>query len=160
MRFDLYSGPFTRDDQFTVSPFVDSFFYLPDVPLSLATATVDALNNAGANERRSEEGGLVGQYYDAVEKYTKGDVEKIFRGWLQKMNNMGGIEKRAMANLTLGYVTQDVRLFHILMFLQQLTCFYRLAQVLVMIPRTRPFPSSSLRISSRPTRRLAFRTTR
>jgi hypothetical protein len=32
IRFDLYKGPFTYDDNFVVSPFRDVFLYIPDVP--------------------------------------------------------------------------------------------------------------------------------
>jgi hypothetical protein len=53
IRFDLYKGPFTYDDQFIVSPFTDIFLYVPEVPCSLASTVLDALNNAGANEKRN-----------------------------------------------------------------------------------------------------------
>lgn len=53
IRFDLYKGPFTYDDQFIVSPFLDAFLYVPEVPCNLASTVLDALNNAGANEKRN-----------------------------------------------------------------------------------------------------------
>ncbi|KAF9445490.1 hypothetical protein P691DRAFT_265564 [Macrolepiota fuliginosa MF-IS2] len=105
MRFDLFSGPFTRNDQFTVSPFLDSFLFIPDIPLSLATDTINALNHAGSNNRRDDI--FEERYYDMVEEYKRGDVEMIYREWLKRMDRMNGIEKRSMKNLTLGYVTQD-----------------------------------------------------
>ncbi len=37
VRFDMYKGPFTYDDNFIVSPFRDVFLYIPDVPYSLAS---------------------------------------------------------------------------------------------------------------------------
>lgn len=129
MRFDLFAGPFTRNDQFTVSPFTNSFIYLSDVPLSLAVATLKALNDAGANERRWETGELVEQYYGAVEGYGRGEVDGIFRDWLRKMEKRDGLERRAMANLTLGYVTQDVGLFSIFNVRILLTHFFSPAQV-------------------------------
>lgn len=52
IRFDLYSGPFTYDDFFIVSPFTDIFMYVPEVPCSLASTVLDGLNNAGASEKR------------------------------------------------------------------------------------------------------------
>ena len=36
IRFDLYKGPFTYDDNFIVSPFRDVFLYIPDVPYAKA----------------------------------------------------------------------------------------------------------------------------
>ena len=36
IRFDLYKGPFTYDDNFVVSPFRDVFLYIKDVPFSKA----------------------------------------------------------------------------------------------------------------------------
>jgi hypothetical protein len=44
VRFDLYKGPFTFDDNFIVSPFRDVFVYIPDVPWSLAKGLLAALN--------------------------------------------------------------------------------------------------------------------
>ncbi|KAF9012621.1 Metallo-dependent phosphatase-like protein [Cyathus striatus] len=89
-RFDIYSGPFTKNDQLTASPFTDAFF-LP------------ALNNAGADERRS---------LDALEErerelYSRGYVGKRYREWLREMDRRASFERRAAKNLTLGYVTSD-----------------------------------------------------
>lgn len=114
LRFDLYAGPFTRNDQFTTSSFPDSFLYLPNIPLSIAEAAVNTLNDAGANERRSLSSAtgvglaeMVGQYYDTIKRYAKGDVDSIYQAWLMDMDKLSGIERREMVNLTLGYVTQD-----------------------------------------------------
>lgn len=41
VRFDLHKGPFLYDDAFIVSPFVDIFVYIPDVPYSLASGALD-----------------------------------------------------------------------------------------------------------------------
>lgn len=41
IRFDLYKGPFTYDDNFIVSPFRDVFLYVPDVPFELAKGVID-----------------------------------------------------------------------------------------------------------------------
>ena len=37
VRFDLLKGPFTYDDSFIVSPFTDTFGYIPSVPYTLAS---------------------------------------------------------------------------------------------------------------------------
>lgn len=116
LRFDLYAGPFTKNDQLTVSPFMDSFRYLSDVPLSVAEATVNALNHAGANERRTLTSTGGRSHYETTKKYTKGDIEDIYRTWLMDMNRLANVERRAIAaaNLTSGYVTKDVSAFSFL----------------------------------------------
>ncbi|KAI2623384.1 Metallo-dependent phosphatase-like protein [Hypoxylon sp. NC1633] len=53
VRFDMYKGPFTYDDQFIVSPFLDIFLYIPEVPYELASDVLASLNNAGASQRRN-----------------------------------------------------------------------------------------------------------
>lgn len=114
LRFDVYEGPFTSNDQFTSSPFTDSFLQFQGVNLSVAEATLSALNDAGANERRSLSSamaGMMGSYYDSVKGYTSGDVDGIYRAWLKGMDREYGLERREMSNLTLGYVTQDVSKF-------------------------------------------------
>ncbi|CAJ2508062.1 Uu.00g092480.m01.CDS01 [Anthostomella pinea] len=52
VRFDMYKGPFTYDDSFIVSPFEDAFLYIPEVPYALASTLLDALNKAGASQKR------------------------------------------------------------------------------------------------------------
>jgi hypothetical protein len=99
LRFDIYKGPFTKNDQLTASPFADAFLYIADVPLCVASAVLPALNGEGANNRR----GLA-----EVERYARGDVEMRYRQWLEGMYARAGPERRAAQNLTLGYVTQDV----------------------------------------------------
>lgn len=41
VRFDLYKGPFLVDDSYIVSPFVNIFVYIPDVPYSVASGALD-----------------------------------------------------------------------------------------------------------------------
>jgi len=59
------------------------------------------LNHVGANERRDVEDAL----------YARGDVDHIYRKWLEEMDRRdgsgSGLERRGAGNLTLGYVTQD-----------------------------------------------------
>jgi hypothetical protein len=101
-RFDIYAGPFTKNDQLTASPFVDLFQFIPNVPFSVASAVLPALNKAGANERR--------ELFEKrnAELYGRGEVETIYRKWLEEMDKRNdGMEKRAAQNLTLGYVTSD-----------------------------------------------------
>lgn len=53
VRFDLAQGPFTYDDSFIVSPFKDSFQYIPNVPYSQASKVLDILN-AGPWQRKRD----------------------------------------------------------------------------------------------------------
>ncbi|KAI0695211.1 Metallo-dependent phosphatase-like protein [Cerioporus squamosus] len=101
-RFDVYSGPFTKNDQLTSSPFADAFLYIPSVPVSVASQVLPALNNAGANERRA----LIREY--ERERYARGDVDMRYMAWLEEMDRRNhGAERRAAMNATLGYVTSD-----------------------------------------------------
>lgn len=96
------SGPFTKNDQLTASPFADAFLFIPNVTASVANQVLPALNNAGANNRRSVE--------DREEElYSRGYVGTRYRRWLAEMDRRNGLERRAAGNLTLGYVTNDVR---------------------------------------------------
>ncbi|KAM0263875.1 hypothetical protein ACHAQJ_000910 [Trichoderma viride] len=45
IRFDIFKGPFTRDDTFTVSPFDSGFRYVPDVPYEIAQKVIGILNS-------------------------------------------------------------------------------------------------------------------
>lgn len=47
VRFDIFKGPFTRDTTFNISPFVNGFSYIPDVPYPIARKVLDILNSAG-----------------------------------------------------------------------------------------------------------------
>ncbi|KAI9441822.1 Metallo-dependent phosphatase-like protein [Lactarius indigo] len=99
LRFDIYAGPFTKNDQLTASPFTDAFVFIADVPLTVASAVLPALNGEGANGRR--------ELAEAAERYARGDVETRYRLWLEEMHARAGPERRAAQNLTLGYVTKD-----------------------------------------------------
>lgn len=101
-RFDLYSGPFTLNDEFIVSPFDDKFLYIPDVALSLARKLVDGLNGSGLPSKRS----LTGARGAPVGAYGRGDVDAPFDAWRRDMwaRHRG---TKPGKNLTLGYVTTD-----------------------------------------------------
>jgi len=102
-RFDLYAGPFTKNDQFTVSPFTDGFLFIPNVTAAIANQVLPALNDAGANGRRSL------QFLEAreAELYARGVVDSRYKRWLQEMDRRNAELRRATANLTVGYVTHD-----------------------------------------------------
>ncbi|KAL5520658.1 hypothetical protein ACEPAF_2659 [Sanghuangporus sanghuang] len=69
-RFDVFQGPFTKNDQFTASPFSDSFLFIPNV--------------------------------------TAGVANQVFCLLKEMAERNALLEKHAMENLALGYVTKDV----------------------------------------------------
>ncbi|KAI1981992.1 hypothetical protein LOZ53_000756 [Ophidiomyces ophidiicola] len=44
IRFDLFKGPFTLSDSYIVSPFKNTFNYIPDVPYSIAKQVLGVMN--------------------------------------------------------------------------------------------------------------------
>ena len=105
LRFDIYAGPFTKNDQLTVSPFADAFLYIPGVPAGVAKQAFNALNKAGESKRSVET--LEAREREA---YARGEIDMRFNKWLEEMGKRNfGAEKREAGNLTLGYVTTDVR---------------------------------------------------
>lgn len=44
-RFDIFKGPFTRDDQFTVIPFENGMWYVPDLKIEVVESMLYLLNN-------------------------------------------------------------------------------------------------------------------
>ncbi|EGO00572.1 hypothetical protein SERLA73DRAFT_166873 [Serpula lacrymans var. lacrymans S7.3] len=99
-RFNIFAGPFTKNDQLTASPFTDSFLYIPNITFGVASQVLPALNQAGADERRKR------SEWD-TELWAKGYVDMRFRAWREEMDRRAGISRRESQNLTLGYVTQD-----------------------------------------------------
>ncbi|KAG9221328.1 hypothetical protein CCMSSC00406_0009439 [Pleurotus cornucopiae] len=102
-RFDIYAGPFTKDDQFTASPFADRFLFVPGIPASAVSKILPVMNGEGDLRRRSAE------ELDRREKelYASGNIDARFKRWLEAMDQRSGEERRAHGNLTLGYVTSD-----------------------------------------------------
>ncbi|EPQ55276.1 hypothetical protein GLOTRDRAFT_76623, partial [Gloeophyllum trabeum ATCC 11539] len=112
-RFDVYAGPFTKNDQLTASPFTDAFMYIPNVTYSVASQVLPALNNQGAEERKRglRSGLALGKLLEERERemYGRGEVEMVYRRWLREMDEQAKREmsRRATVNGTLGYVTHD-----------------------------------------------------
>lgn len=103
-RFDIYAGPFTKNDQLTASPFADAFQFIPNVTLSLAVQVLPALNKAGAEGKRS-----LREFEREQEMYGRGYVDQRYQEWLEDMYKRGDNTKRDGDAQTPGYVTHDVR---------------------------------------------------
>jgi hypothetical protein len=101
IRFDLYAGPFTKNDQLVVSPFTDGFLYIPGVLASVAEQVLPLLNHYGSDKRDLESA-------READLYARGWVGSRYNNWLARQSaEPGALERRAAGNLTLGYVTKD-----------------------------------------------------
>ncbi|KAI1473468.1 Metallo-dependent phosphatase-like protein [Daldinia eschscholtzii] len=103
IRFDMYKGPFTYDDQFIVSPFRDIFLYIPGVTYALAKNLTELLNNAGASRKRDV--GVVPIEHDVCVDplpvhYSELEGEENREPQLR-------ISRRQVVDLTAGYTTKD-----------------------------------------------------
>ncbi|KAI0031968.1 Metallo-dependent phosphatase-like protein [Vararia minispora EC-137] len=100
LRFDIYKGPFDKNDQFTVSPFTNAFVFIPNVTINLGQQVLDGLNGVTPSKR---------EFVEEMEEteYARGDVAKRYREWLKRMAEYDAVQKRDTENLTLGYVTHD-----------------------------------------------------
>jgi hypothetical protein len=128
-RFDLYAGPFTRNDQFIVSPFDDKFLYVT-VPYDVGSQVLAILNKQGASGRKrgvmdSDDvltfepvvrRWLGGDRPETEEDYARGIVDGRYNAWLKRqweerdralLKQSTEIAAAASTPLTLGYVTTD-----------------------------------------------------
>lgn len=106
-RFDVFAGSFTKNDLLTATPFKDTFKFIPNVSFSVAERVLSSLNDAGANERRAFQEVLQER---ENEFHARVYVDDVYRRWLKEMDSRRNqIELAAVTNLTLGYVTTDVR---------------------------------------------------
>jgi hypothetical protein len=114
VRFDLVEGPFTYDDSFIVSPFSDTFQYIPSVPYNSAKQVLSILN-AGAYQKRSVEAeeltardfgftALTGD--DCVDASTQAHTSSLRRREenLYMTRGKQSLQKR---DITPGYTTSD-----------------------------------------------------
>ncbi|CAE6516238.1 unnamed protein product [Rhizoctonia solani] len=94
-RFDVYSGPFTRNDQYIVSPYSNVIVYMT-VPAGIAKQIVGQLNG-GTTRKRSEED---------LEDYARGEIMARFGEWKREQYK-AHYNTRRDRGLTLGYATTD-----------------------------------------------------
>ena len=100
LRYNVFQGPFTKNDQLTAAPFTDSFLYIPNVTASVANQVLPALNGGSASKRSMADEALWG----------RARVTRRYRAWLKEMERRQTTQMTRATNLTLGYVTTDVRL--------------------------------------------------
>ncbi|KAJ7094369.1 Metallo-dependent phosphatase-like protein [Mycena epipterygia] len=106
-RFDIYKGPFTKNDQFTASPFINQYIFIPDVPFSVVTKVLPALNRAGGERLWTEE--KEGESRRMRMWRQEQEVEQGYMDWLEVMHRQYYARPTVAAQdkLTLGYVTTD-----------------------------------------------------
>jgi len=97
LRFNIFEGPFTKNDQLTAAPFTDSFLYIPNITATVANQVLPALNGDTSYKRSLAD----------KELWGRGRVEGRYRSWLKDMNLLHEMHARSTNNLTLGYVTTD-----------------------------------------------------
>ncbi|KAH9989038.1 Ser/Thr protein phosphatase family protein [Xylariaceae sp. FL0662B] len=104
IRFDMYKGPYTYDDNFIISPFRDVFLYISEVPYDLASKLLGSLNDAGASQKRNL--GRVPVERDAcVDPFITPHFEPK-RGGMHTHTSLG-VVRRQSVDLTPGYTTSD-----------------------------------------------------
>jgi 2',3'-cyclic-nucleotide 2'-phosphodiesterase (5'-nucleotidase family) len=103
-RYDIFAGPFTKNDKLTASPFSNGIVYIPEVRLGDAEAVLPVLNG---DENATVSSGVVARALEkrrVTEELHHGGAR--YKNWLEEMDKRNG-ELRTAGNLTLGYVTQD-----------------------------------------------------
>ncbi len=104
IRFDLFRGPFTYDDAFIVSPFTDGFQYIPNIPYTMASQVLTALNSSPDSKKRDLEFSNFGAMA-VIERYSCLDPTL---GAVSTTTDLKfrGISRRTQV-VTPGYVTTD-----------------------------------------------------
>lgn len=114
VRFDLVEGPFTYDDSFIVSPFHDTFQYIPNVPYSNAKQVLGILNGGAYQKRElsTRDFGFTstGGGDSCVDAALTSHAEMLSRRSspaASKRQKTRGIVRRQNSTILPGYVTSD-----------------------------------------------------
>ncbi|CAK7228042.1 hypothetical protein SBRCBS47491_006770 [Sporothrix bragantina] len=113
VRFDMYKGPFTYDDNFIVSPFRNVFRFVADVLFADANNLLDQLNNGGA-DKRDIDAKISGFHLDSIHPSQlfgrDACVDPIIGLDRRKATGTPGLgiaRRQAAAPETAGYTTTD-----------------------------------------------------
>lgn len=107
IRFDLVQGPFTFDDSFIVSPFTDSFQYIPQVLYAAASQVLDTLNAQPDSKKRNlQRLEYTPDFNGADGCYDTPDLLADAESRLYSRDS-ASMTRRATPALTPGYVTSD-----------------------------------------------------
>lgn len=104
LRFDLFKGSFTKNDQLTIMQYKDSFLYIANVTSRVANQVLPALNNPTATKRKRDEADIL----------SRKIIDNQDSAWLGETDGRPGVGRReaTSSNWTFGYVTRDVRVLH------------------------------------------------
>ncbi|KIK45387.1 hypothetical protein CY34DRAFT_801759 [Suillus luteus UH-Slu-Lm8-n1] len=99
LRFDLFKGSFTKNDQLTIMQYKDSFLYIANVTSRVANQVLPALNNPTATKRKRDEA-------DVLSSKINDNQDSA---WLGETDGRPGVGRReaTSSNWTFGYVTRD-----------------------------------------------------
>jgi hypothetical protein len=110
VRFDLAQGPFTYDDSFIVSPFQDSFEFIPDVPYEQASKVL-AILNAGPFQKKKRDLSTSDFNFSPIlmDRDTCIDPPLTFQydGMTRRSMQGGRLIRRQSTAPTPGYTTTD-----------------------------------------------------
>ncbi|KAI6029165.1 Metallo-dependent phosphatase-like protein [Pisolithus microcarpus] len=101
LRFDIFKGPFTKNDQLTPVPYPDQFLYIPGVTFQVANQVLPALNKPSSKSLKQKRAELEGKLWE------RGYVDNRFQTWLGEMEKHFGHKSAGKDELTFGYVTVD-----------------------------------------------------
>ncbi|KIJ33527.1 hypothetical protein M422DRAFT_35441 [Sphaerobolus stellatus SS14] len=100
LRYDVFKGSFTRNDQYIVSPFQNTFEYVQNISRSVAAQVVDELNRSGLPSLE--------KLYSENTSIDQADPFEVYSRWLQgQWERWNSEPSSSTENLTLGYVTTD-----------------------------------------------------
>jgi hypothetical protein len=116
VRFDLAKGPFTYDDSFIVSPFQDSFQFIPDVPYTQASEVLGILN-AGPFQKKKRDVDVHAADYESDFANVLADRDTCvdppitshinFASMTRRSKPGGRLIRRQSTTPTPGYTTTD-----------------------------------------------------
>jgi len=104
LRYDIFKGPFDKNDQFTILPRTNAFMFVSNVTLNIAQQVFTQINGDSGTASRRE---FINQ--QDTDWYGRGFVDRIYNAWLRDMwVRLEGQEgKRNTQDLTPGLVTKD-----------------------------------------------------
>ncbi|CAK7230109.1 hypothetical protein SCUCBS95973_007459 [Sporothrix curviconia] len=113
VRFDMYKGPFTYDDNFIVSPFRNVFRFVADVPFADANSLLDQLNS-GSADKRDVDVNMSGSLFGSIDSRQMlgreacvDPVVGLTRRGDPGVRDLGIARRKAPAPETPGYTTID-----------------------------------------------------
>ncbi|KZV60412.1 hypothetical protein PENSPDRAFT_760009 [Peniophora sp. CONT] len=96
LRFDIFKGSFTKNDQLTVLPRTNVFLYIANITLSQGQKVLAGLNGDASVARR-----------DLVKDSAEEEYEARYHEWIRDMAQAHFAKRDVAEDLTLGYVTED-----------------------------------------------------